>query len=296
VECHAASVLNLWAKGLEDFPMAVGGYWVHNLDPFLWKFPDGWPLAGIHWYGVAYVLAFALVADLLKFYGKMGRLPFPSVQTSNYVFTIAIGVVVGGRVGYMILYDLSTLVRDPLEIFRIWHGGMASHGGFVGVMVALYAFSRIHRIPVLPLGDTIASLAPLGFFLGRMANFINGEIYGRVTTVPWAILFPKSAAQGPLPPEFLFPRHPSQLYEAIVEGLLLFAFCQWRFWTNGPSRRPGRLTGEFFILYALGRMGCEWFREPDAPLICGCTAGQFYSLFLGALGMYLWIRTSPGKR
>jgi phosphatidylglycerol:prolipoprotein diacylglycerol transferase len=191
-----------------------------------------------------------------------------------------IGVLAGGRVGYMLLYDLEAFLKNPLLVVRVDQGGMASHGGFVGVLLALVWFAWKHKCSFLKLGDVIVTLAPLGLCFGRIANFINGELWGRVTTVSWAVIFPNSptvynAALHLFTPE---PRHPSQLYAAVLEGALLFAYAQWRFWrTRTPA---GQLGGEFLIAYGIVRIFGELFREPDAALIMGLNRGQFYSIFM----------------
>ena len=177
-----------------------------------------------------------------------------------------------------------------MSFFRVWEGGMASHGGFIGVAAALAWFGRSEKIPFLHLSDLVASVAPAGLFFGRIANFINGELWGTPTRVRWAVVFPNSADPG-TPLHLVLPRHPSQLYEAALEGLVLFAFTQWRFWRSDIVRaQPGRLVGEFLIAYAIVRAIGESFREPDASLILGLSRGTFYSAFLVAAGLALILR------
>ncbi|MDR0678831.1 MAG: prolipoprotein diacylglyceryl transferase [Puniceicoccales bacterium] len=266
--------------------MRIGGHWVHDFDPVLLHFPSSWLIPGIYWYGFAYVLTFLAIALLLDLYGRQGRLPFPRQQSGPFLTYLLLGTVIGGRIGYALLYGIPGFWSNPLELLRVWHGGMASHGGFCGVLAALILFSRNRAIPLRPLADVASSLAPIGFFLGRIANFINGEVYGRISSLPWAIIFPQSMPGLPL--ERIPPRHPSQLYEALLEGLLLFFFCQLRFWRR-PPLRPGRLCGEFLLTYALLRFAVEFFREPDASLIFGISRGQFYSLAL-LLGSMFFLR------
>jgi phosphatidylglycerol:prolipoprotein diacylglycerol transferase len=167
---------------------------------------------------------------------------------------------------------------------------MASHGGFIGVTVALWWFGRSQRIPMLHLGDLVVSTAPLGLMLGRVANFINGELWGKVATVPWAVVFPASGTAE--------PRHPSQLYAAALEGALLLIWLQWRFWRSEVVRaQPGRLVGEFFAGYALVRCFGELFREPDASLIFGVfSRGTFYSFFVFAAGVVLIVAARRRKK
>jgi phosphatidylglycerol:prolipoprotein diacylglycerol transferase len=271
-------------------------YWVHDLSPFLIRFTDTF---GIRYYGLAYVLGFVGGAWLLHIYARAGRSKLPVEQISDLIIAIVVGVMVGGRLGSFFLYDSwRVLADDPLALFRVWEGGMASHGGFIGVAVALLWFARSRKLPFLHIADLIVSVAPLGLMLGRVANFINGELWGKVSTVPWAVIFPHSEPEG-TPLALIQPRHPSQLYEAALEGALLLALMQWRFWrTDVVQRRPGRLAGEFLIAYAVVRMIGELFREPDAgiDLILGLSRGTFYSFFLIVVGAVLIWRTTQTKK
>ncbi len=267
---------------------ATSQYWVHDLSPFLVRFPDN-PLGldGIRFYGLAYLLSFLAAWWLLKLYHKRGRFAIDADARATLMTAIIIGVLAGGRLGYMLLYDLAAFLENPLLLFRVDQGGMASHGGFVGVILALVWFARRQQCGLLELGDVVATLAPLGLMLGRIANFINGELWGRVSIVSWAVIFPNSPAAynsdlGSYGPE---PRHPSQLYEAALEGALLLAYVQWRFWR---TRQPaGQLGGEFLLGYGLVRILGEMFREPDAALILGLSRGQFYSVFLLLAGIFV---------
>ncbi len=256
-------------------------YWVHDLDPFLIRFTEDF---GIRYYGLAYVLSFLIAFGLLALYYKKGRSPLNPDQQSNALFAIIIGVLAGGRIGYVLFYDLGTFVQDPLFLFKVWEGGMASHGGFLGGIVGLLWVARSQRMGFLRVADIFATLAPPGLMLGRIANFINGELWGRVTDVSWAVIFP--ASQPGAPVEEIPPRHPSQLYEAALEGGLLVVYLQLRFWKSDVTRvHPGQLSGEFLLLYSAARIFCEFFREPDADLILGMTRGIFFSLFLAMTGL-----------
>lgn len=258
-------------------------HWVHDLDPFIIQFSESF---GIRYYGLAYLLGFVAAALLLRAYQKAGRSPLSPMASIDLVFALVVGVIIGGRLGFFVLYQPHVLLRDPVALVRLWEGGMASHGAFIGVTIALWWFARSRRISMLRLGDLIATTAPVGLFFGRIANFINGELWGRVTNVPWAVIFPQSAPPGTRP-ILIEPRHPSQLYEAGLEGLLLLAIFQFRFWkTDVVNRTPGRLAGEFLIAYALVRIFGEQFREadPNVPSIFGLNAGAFYSIFLIAAG------------
>jgi phosphatidylglycerol---prolipoprotein diacylglyceryl transferase len=264
-------------------------YWVHDLSPFLIQFTD---TIGIRYYGLAYLLGFIGGAAGLFAYARAGRSQLPASLIPDFIIAIVIGVMVGGRLGSFFLYEgWRGALTDPLSIFRVWEGGMASHGGFIGVAVALWIFARRQKLPFLHLSDLIVSVAPFGLLLGRIANFINGELWGKVSDVAWAVIFPASG-EG-LPVDQIAPRHPSQLYGAALEGALLLAFMQWRFWKSDVvQRQPGRLAGEFLIGYAIVRMIGEIFREPDfgIDLIWGLSRGTFYSLFLIIGGLFLVLR------
>jgi phosphatidylglycerol:prolipoprotein diacylglycerol transferase len=259
-------------------------YWVHDLSPFLVRFSDS---LGIRYYGLAYVLGFLIAALLLHLYWRAGRSQLnPKVQ-SDLMIAIVIGVFVGGRLGYFLLYSPMTLLREPLALLRVWDGGMSSHGGFIGVCLAMIWLVRKHKLAWRSTADILVTLAPPGLFLGRIANFINGELWGKVAYVPWAVIFPKSAPDG-TPVTEIPPRYPSQLYEALLEGLFLTIYTQLRFWCSPVTReRPGQLAGEFLILYAGFRAVGEIFREPDASLLFGLSRGTFYSLFLVIGGLIL---------
>lgn len=263
-------------------------YWVHDLSPFLIRFPEN-PLGieGIRYYGLAYLAGFIGAWLLLGLYDKRGKFEINADARASLMTAVIIGVLAGGRLGYMLLYDLAAFTANPLLLFRVDQGGMASHGGFVGVLVALFWFSRKHNRSLLRLGDIVATLAPLGLMFGRIANFINGELWGKVTGVPWAVIFPGSPlAYDPASASYLpEPRHPSQLYQAALEGALLLAYLQWRFWkTRTPA---GQIGGECLIGYGVVRIIGEIFREPDASLLLGLSRGQFYSIFLILAGAFI---------
>jgi phosphatidylglycerol:prolipoprotein diacylglycerol transferase len=270
-------------------------YWIHDLDPYLIHFSGNF---GIRWYGISYLLGFIAAGWLISLYARKGRTQIPADDVWNsLLLALMFGVMIGGRVGSYFLYGAwRNFPQDPLELLRPWEGGMASHGGFVGVTLALWWYGRQRRIPLGHLGDIVASTVPAGLFFGRVANFINGELWGRISYVEWAVIFPHSAPAGTAV-ERIAPRHPSQLYEAGLEGLLLFAYVQWRFWRSDVVRRqPGRLVGEFLIAYALVRAVGEQFREPDVgvSLILGLTRGTFYSFFL-VVGGILFCLHRPAK-
>jgi phosphatidylglycerol---prolipoprotein diacylglyceryl transferase len=252
---------------------SIATHWVHDLSPFLFQFPDALPWIGgfgIRYYGLAYVLGVLIGYLLLLGYWKKGRSPLNPDALADLVTVIVLGILIGGRLGYMLFYDFGRLLSDPLSSFYIWEGGMASHGGMMGVTIAILWFAHSRRLSILQIGDLIATVSAPGLFLGRIANFIKGELWGKPSEVSWAVIFPEAG---------YLPRHPSQLYQAVGEGLLLMLYMQLRFW-NKLGRRPphGQLAGEFLIGYSVARVVCEVFREPDASLILGLSRGQFYSI------------------
>lgn len=267
-----------------NFTQPTLAFWVNNIDPFMVKFPDSWPLDGIRWYGFSYVLGFLIALALLHFYYIKKRSPYNSDQQTTLITAIIIATIIGGRLGYMLLYSFQDFISNPLTFFMTTRGGMSSHGGMIGIFLALLWFSKRTKTSLLGLCDLIATVAAPGIFLGRIANFINGELWGKISDLPWAVIFPTSAPEG-FPISLIPARHPSQLYEAALEGLLLFVYMQFRFWTKGKQLPKGQLAGEFFIVYAIARIICEAFREADAPLILGLNPGQFYSIFLIVAGI-----------
>lgn len=262
-------------------------YWVHTPHPFLVRFGENF---GIRYYGLGYLAGFVAGALLLHWYYRKGRSPLDLNAISDLMSYLVAGVLIGGRVGYFVFYQPQTLLSDPLSLFRVWQGGMASHGGFLGVILAMWLYARRKRIGFFRISDMVVSVAPPGLFVVRIANFLNGELWGKATDVPWAMIFSQTGGG-------FEPRHPSQLYEAALEGLLLFALMQWRFW-KGPAREhPGRVSGEFLLAYAVVRMICEVFREPDASLLLGLSRGTFYSLFMaiGGLAVIAWSTREPKR-
>ena len=283
-------------------PPEAAQYWVDNFDPFVVHFPAGWFLPGIRWYGLAYIAGFLIATWLLHLYAKKNRFPLDAEGRSTLMTFMILGVLVGGRLGYCLLYRADEFFHNPLIFFRVWEGGMASHGGFIGGIIAAWWFGRVSKLGFLRIADVVVTLVPAGLFLGRLANFVNGELWGKPATVPWAVIFPEKV--NGIIIGYTSPRHPSQLYEAALEGLFLLAFIQWRWWRTPPpgqpgSRPAGQLAGEFFIAYALVRIVCEIFREPDEgiTLILGLSRGTFYSFFmiLAGLGFILASRKLQGR-
>jgi phosphatidylglycerol:prolipoprotein diacylglycerol transferase len=238
------------------------------------------PLA-VRWYALAYIAGLVLgwlyarrlVADRTLWSVQPGE---PALLDDLLVW-VAFGVILGGRLGHVLIYDPSYYAENPLEIVQVWHGGMAFHGGLAGAALAIILFARRHEVPVLSYLDVASAVAPIGLLFGRLANFINGELWGRFADVPWAMVFPRG---GP------FPRHPSQLYEAGLEGALLFAvlFGMTRL---GALKRPGLVTGMFGIGYGLARSVSELYREPDGIVFGPITTGMALSIPLIAIGLAL---------
>ncbi len=290
-------------------------YYLDDLDPIIFRIYDN---VGPRWYGLSYVLAFISSFVLFLWLAKRGYADLPVERVGDFITGAALfGVIVGGRLGYVLLYN-PEMLRAPLSILRVWEGGMSSHGGMIGLLLFTLYYAHRHKISWMNLGDNLGVTAPVGLFFGRCANFINGELYGRITTVPWAIQFPKELLDHPTEanraiascsqidpslstPEaivaavhrqpqvaatlrsILPPRHPSQLYEAFFEGIVLFAIL-W--FVRTRTRQPnGMLMGLFFTCYAIFRIVIEYFREPDATLIGHFTRGQFFSFFLIAIGL-----------
>jgi phosphatidylglycerol:prolipoprotein diacylglycerol transferase len=246
----------------------------------------------VRWYALAYIAGLFgglwLAKRLAASAGLWGGLARPSgPDLDDLLLWATLGVVLGGRLAYVIFYNPLYFLSHPLEIPAIWTGGMSFHGGLAGAGVAVYLFARARGLPPLSLFDLCCTVAPLGLMLGRVANFINGELWGRVTDVPWGVVFPHA---GPV------PRHPSQLYEAATEGLLLFVLLLLLARAGG-LKRPGLATGVFAAGYAVARIACEFFREPDAQLgflVGGFgTMGMLLSLPMLALGVALVLRSRP---
>lgn len=260
------------------------GFWVHDLDPLALRFPEGWPLHGIHWYGLAYAGAFLLGAWLMARSRRLGFSPLRDVADDSSLMTaLMVGVVLGGRLGHVVLYARDAFLADPSMVFRVWEGGMAFHGGLAGAFLGLAWFARSRGLSLLAVGDLVCVCAPPGLLLGRLANFVNAELVGRPTDLPWAVVFPLPGGR------FTPPVHPSQLYEALLEGALLAA---WMLVRQPRGLPPGRLAGEFLLGYALARFLCEFVRLPEDGHILGLTAGQFWCLPMAAAGLFLILRAA----
>ncbi len=264
----------------------VNGHWVNQLDP---KLIHLWGDIGVSYYGLAYVTGFVMGVFMHRIFQRTGRSPLSAEQEEIALYAMVLGVLVGARLGFILLYALPDTLSRPWFIFEVWKGGMSSHGGFIGVVLACWYVSRKCKITLVQFGDMMTPLVPVGFLFGRLANFVNGELWGNISNAPWAVIFPRSAP-GMLP-EMIAARHPSQLYEAGTEGLILLLYMQWRFWKTDAQKYPGRLSGEFLLVYSVSRIVCEQFREPDASLIFGLSRGVFYTFFLIAGGIYFIVQS-----
>ena len=251
-----------------------------DINPVIFSFG---PLA-ISWYSLAYVAGIMLG----WLYANRLILLYPvninKKHIEGFVSWAIIAIIIGGRLGYVLFYDLEKYLSDPIEILKTYKGGMSFHGAIIGIILAAYLYCRKYQLNFLSLTDILATVAPIGLFLGRLANFINAELYGRETNVPWAVIFPYGGN---------VPRHPSQLYEACLEGLILFFIMMYFAYRHKSLQNPGKLSGIFLICYAIFRAFIELFREPDAKIgfiLHYFTLGQILCMPMGLIGIYLLIR------
>ena len=269
----------------------------------------GFDLA-LRWYALAYIVGIVIGWRLVVMTVKSARLwpnktpVMTAAQIEDMLTWIILGVLLGGRIGYVLFYQPDIYLQNPLAILAIWEGGMAFHGGLLGVIVAAWIYTGRQNINRLSAADAIALGVPPGLLLGRLANFINAELWGRPTDLPWAVAFPGYAAQDCPSVIGLCTRHPSQLYEALLEGLVLLCLLLWLVWRRDGYKRPGLLSGTFFAGYGLARFVVEFVRQPDAQFISennplglawhvtgyGLTMGQLLSLPMIVLGLWLIMR------
>lgn len=243
----------------------------------------------LRWYSLAYLSGIFLgYWYLLKLLKQPGA-PMARRHADDLVFYASLGIILGGRIGYVLFYNLAFYIAHPLDIFKLWDGGMSFHGGVIGTSLGLFYLARKHGLAWLRIHDYVACVAPIGLFFGRLANFVNGELWGAPTNLPWAVRFPEHIAGivtlGP-------PRHPSQLYEAGLEGLVLMAILALMFWRSDARYQPGKLVGAFGFFYGLFRFGVEFVREPDSQLVpfahaTGLHMGQWLTLPMILAGAYL---------
>jgi phosphatidylglycerol---prolipoprotein diacylglyceryl transferase len=253
----------------------------------------------LRWYSLAYLAGiFIGYWYLLKLIKQPGS-PMARRHADDLVFYAALGIILGGRIGYVLFYNLSYYLQNPLDILKLWDGGMSFHGGMIGTVLGILYLSRKEKLQWLRVHDYVACCVPFGLFFGRLANFVNHELWGAPANVPWAVRFPEiidgMLVVGP-------PRHPTQLYEAILEGVVLFAILAWMFWKTQARYEPGKLVGAFTFFYGLFRFLIEFVREPDAQLVgfaqsTGLHMGQWLSLPMIILGAWLmWTAKSRRQR
>lgn len=259
-----------------------------QIDPV--AFQLGWII--IRWYSLAYIIGLILAWALARKMSRVAHSPFTVLKIDDFLIWATIGILLGGRLGYVLFYNLGYYLEFPSQILAVWQGGMSFHGGLLGVIAAVFLFAKRKEISPFVMGDILVCVAPIGLLLGRFANFVNGELFGRVSTaVPWVMVFPNGGPE---------PRHPSQLYEAFAEGLLLLVILNVLWWCVPKYRnRTGFMTGLFFILYGLFRFGLEFFREPDDHLgfvLSVLSMGQLLCVPMIVFGAWLVYRTSPKSR
>ncbi|ACM02838.1 prolipoprotein diacylglyceryl transferase [Cereibacter sphaeroides] len=281
-----------------------------NISPELFSIELFGVTFALRWYALAYIAGLLIGWRLVLRMIRAERLwsfgpPMTEDQLERLLTWVILGVILGGRMGFVLFYQPAHYLAHPLDILKVWEGGMSFHGGFLGVMTALVAFCLKERISILPVADLLAAATPPGLFLGRIANFINAELWGRPTTLPWGVAFPGEAAQSCPGIEGICARHPSQIYEAGLEGILLFAVLSLLVWRRGWLHWPGSVSGVFLAGYGATRFLVEFVRQPDAQFVSagnplglawqisgyGLTMGQILSLPMILLGLYLILRS-----
>ena len=275
---------------------------VNNQDAIAWTDLHLSPVAldlgffQLRWYSLAYLAGIFIGYWYLLKLAKQPGSPMARRHADDMVFYAALGIILGGRLGYVLFYNLSYYLQNPLDILKLWDGGMSFHGGVIGTTLGILYLSRKEGLPWLRIHDYVACCVPFGLFFGRIANFINHELWGAPSNAPWAIRFPEViaglTALGP-------PRHPTQLYEAFLEGVVLFGILWWMFWKTQARYEPGKLVGAFIFFYGLFRFGIEFVREPDAQLVgfaqaTGLHMGQWLSLPMILAGA--WLMVTAKKR
>jgi phosphatidylglycerol:prolipoprotein diacylglycerol transferase len=286
-----------------------------DLSPEIVSIEVGGITFALRWYALAYIAGILIGWRIILRLLRAPQLwrdgpPMTPAQLESLLTWLILGIVLGGRIGFVLFYQPGYYLQNPGHVLRLWEGGMSFHGGFLGVVLAAFLFCRQQGIPMLPTADALAVATPPGLLLGRIANFINAELWGRPTTLPWGVIFPGEAAQNCPGIEGLCARHPSQLYEAALEGLLLGAVLLWLVWRRGWLKRPGQAAGLFFAGYGAARFFVEFFRQADAQYItpdnplghllrlgaAGLTMGQLLSLPMVAAGvaLMLWARRRAG--
>jgi phosphatidylglycerol:prolipoprotein diacylglycerol transferase len=295
---------------VDSYPFAKTDARMYNL-PAVIRFPDISPVLftlelgpirfALHWYALAYIIGVLIAWGLVVLALRATRLwsnetpPMSRTQFEDLLTWLVLGVILGGRLGYVLFYKPAYYLANPIEIPMVWQGGMAFHGGFLGVVVAAYLYGKSHKIALLSLADLLAMSAPAGLLLGRIANFVNAELWGRPSDVPWAVIFPGDAAQACATATTYCARHPSQLYEGLLEGLLLGTLLLVLVWRFGALKKPGLIAGLFLAGYGISRFIVEFFRQADAQFITpdnplghafvGLSMGQILSVPMILVGL-----------
>ncbi len=261
-----------------------------DISPEIFAIDIGGFSFALRWYALAYIvgliIAWRIVVGLIKrpALWPSNKAPMEPNQPEDLLTWVILGVILGGRLGFVLFYQPGYYLSNPADILKVWEGGMAFHGGFLGVVAAVVLYCRKHQLPLVSVGDAIAVSAPTGLFLGRIANFTNAELWGRPSDLPWAVQFPGQAAQFCPGVEGICARHPSQLYEALLEGLLLGVVLLWMAYRKGALKQPGRLIGVFLAGYGAARFFVEFFRQADAQFITD-TNPLGYVVSLGPVGL-----------
>lgn len=282
------------------------------LSPDIFSIPLGGLTLTLRWYALAYIVGLLAGWKLIVWMINTPRLwsgpaPMTAEQVERLLTWVIFGVILGGRLGYVIFYQPDHFLQNPLQILRVWEGGMSFHGGFLGVAIAGIWFCKREKIPMLSLADLMAAVAPIGLLLGRLANFVNAELWGRPTNLPWGVAFPGEAAQTCAGVQTICARHPSQLYEAALEGLLLLLVLSYLIWRRGWLKTPGKIAGLFFAGYGTARFLVEFVRQPDAQFVSegnplglafhaagyGLTMGQILTIPMIAAGIWFIAKAKP---
>ena len=285
-----------------------------EISPNIISFSIGGSEFAIRWYAVSYIMGFVVAGFLMKYFIRKNDLwlfstpPMEKDQAEGFLTFLILGVIIGGRLGYVLFYNLGFYLSNPIDTFKVWDGGMSFHGGFLGVVISVILFCRFNGIPLWSCSDMVALATPPGLFFGRVANFINAELWGRPTDAPWGVIFPGLKAQNCPEIVGLCARHPSQLYEALLEGIFLFLLI-FIVALRGGLKKPGLISGIFFAGYGLSRFIVEFFRVADAQFISfenpqgyvyqfgsiGVTMGQVLSLPMIVIGCVLVLYNSGRK-
>ena len=282
------------------------------LSPDIFSIPLGGLTLTLRWYALAYIVGLLAGWKLIVWMINTPRLwsgpaQMTAEQVERLLTWVIFGVILGGRLGYVIFYQPDHFLQNPLQILRVWEGGMSFHGGFLGVAIAGVWFCKREKIPMLSLADLMAAVAPIGLLLGRLANFVNAELWGRPTNLPWGVAFPGEAAQTCAGVQTICARHPSQLYEAALEGLLLLLVLSYLIWRRGWLKTPGKIAGLFFAGYGTARFLVEFVRQPDAQFVSegnplglafhaagyGLTMGQILTIPMIAAGIWFIAKAKP---